>query len=46
MISSHSEDKEAVLITLNRPLMYIQPIALDKGIFIHIELLVKINLNF
>ncbi|KFM73895.1 hypothetical protein X975_01879, partial [Stegodyphus mimosarum] len=29
MVSSHSEDKEAVLITLNRPLMYIQPIALD-----------------
>lgn len=34
MISSHSEDKEAVLITLNRPLMYIQPIALDKGIML------------
>ncbi|KAF8784884.1 Transmembrane protein KIAA1109 like protein [Argiope bruennichi] len=34
MISSQSEDKEAVLITLNRPLMYIQPIALDKAVLV------------
>nr|XP_042899305.1 transmembrane protein KIAA1109 isoform X2 [Parasteatoda tepidariorum] len=34
MISSHSDDKEAVLITLNRPLIYIQPIALDKAVLV------------
>ncbi|XP_022257396.1 uncharacterized protein KIAA1109-like, partial [Limulus polyphemus] len=34
MISSQAEDKEAVLITLNRPLIYIQPIALDKAVLV------------
>lgn len=28
------EDKEAVLITLNRPLIYIQPLALDKAVLV------------
>ncbi|KAI1299178.1 putative transmembrane protein [Halotydeus destructor] len=31
---SSSEDKEAVLFTLNRPLMYIQPLALDKAVLV------------
>lgn len=31
MVSSTADDKEAVLITLTRPLIYIQPVALDKG---------------
>lgn len=34
MITGQSEDKEAVLITLNRPLIYIQPVALDKAVLV------------
>lgn len=29
-----TEDKEAVLITLHRPLLYIQPLALDKAVIV------------
>ncbi|RWS10976.1 uncharacterized protein B4U79_15895 [Dinothrombium tinctorium] len=32
--SSNTEDKEAVLITLKRPLLYIQPVALDKAVLV------------
>ncbi|CAM1304937.1 KIAA1109 (predicted) [Pycnogonum litorale] len=34
MAASQSDDKEAVLITLNRPLIHVQPIALDKAILV------------
>lgn len=34
MVGSGSEDKEVVLITLKRPLIYIQPIAVDKAILV------------
>lgn len=34
MVGSGSEDKEVVLITLRRPLIYIQPIAVDKAILV------------
>ncbi|XP_039287951.1 LOW QUALITY PROTEIN: transmembrane protein KIAA1109 [Nilaparvata lugens] len=33
-VGSGSEDKEVVLITLKRPLVYIQPIAVDKAILV------------
>ncbi|XP_074602504.1 transmembrane protein KIAA1109 homolog tweek isoform X2 [Brevipalpus obovatus] len=32
--SSAAEGKEALLITLNRPLVYIQPLALDKAVLV------------
>ena len=32
--SSSAEEKEAVLITLKRPLIYIQPLALDKAVLV------------
>src|SRR5699024_5327446 len=31
------EDKEIVLITLNRPLVYVQPLALDKAVLVWIN---------
>ncbi|KAG1657990.1 hypothetical protein GQR58_023181 [Nymphon striatum] len=34
MVASQSDDKQAVLITLNRPLIHVQPIALDKAILV------------
>lgn len=34
MVGSGSEDKEVVLITLKRPLIYIQPMAVDKAILV------------
>ncbi|XP_049268138.1 transmembrane protein KIAA1109 homolog isoform X2 [Rhipicephalus sanguineus] len=34
MISSQYDDKEAVLITMNRPMIYFQPIALDKAVLV------------
>uniref|UniRef100_T1J6C2 Bridge-like lipid transfer protein family member 1 C-terminal domain-containing protein n=1 Tax=Strigamia maritima TaxID=126957 RepID=T1J6C2_STRMM len=34
MITTQNYDKEAVLITLNRPLIYIQPVALDKAVIV------------
>ncbi|KAM7291722.1 transmembrane protein KIAA1109, partial [Ixodes scapularis] len=34
MISSQYDDKEAVLITLNRPMIYFQPVALDKAVLV------------
>ena len=34
VINSDSEDKEAVLIALHRPLVYIQPLALDKAVLV------------
>lgn len=34
MISNQSEEKEAVLITLNRPIIYAQPVAIDKAILV------------
>ncbi|XP_014676730.1 PREDICTED: uncharacterized protein KIAA1109-like, partial [Priapulus caudatus] len=34
MMSNQSEDKEAVLITLTRPIIYAQPIATDKAILV------------
>uniref|UniRef100_A0A1B6DJ95 Bridge-like lipid transfer protein family member 1 C-terminal domain-containing protein n=2 Tax=Clastoptera arizonana TaxID=38151 RepID=A0A1B6DJ95_9HEMI len=34
MVGSGSEDKEVVLITLKRPLIYIQPLAVDKAILV------------
>ncbi|RWS28252.1 hypothetical protein B4U80_06054, partial [Leptotrombidium deliense] len=33
-ITNNPEDKEAVLITLKRPLLYIQPLALDKAVLV------------
>lgn len=30
---SGSSDKEAVLITLNRPIVFAQPVAFDRGLF-------------
>jgi len=35
--SSSSTDKEAVLITLRRPLVYLQPLALDKAVLVWIN---------
>ncbi|KAM7291724.1 transmembrane protein KIAA1109 [Ixodes scapularis] len=34
MISSQYDDKEAVLITLSRPMIYFQPVALDKAVLV------------
>ncbi|XP_075226335.1 transmembrane protein KIAA1109 homolog tweek [Lycorma delicatula] len=34
MVGTGSEDKEVVLITLKRPLVYIQPVAVDKAILV------------
>lgn len=34
MIGTGSEGKEVILITLQRPLIYIQPMAVDKAILV------------
>ncbi|KAH9506664.1 hypothetical protein DERF_011385 [Dermatophagoides farinae] len=36
-LETDDDDKEVVLITLNRPLVYIQPLALDKAILVWIN---------
>ncbi|XP_077984720.1 bridge-like lipid transfer protein family member 1 [Glandiceps talaboti] len=36
-ISSAEEDKEALLISLKRPLFYVQPIAFDKAVLIYLN---------
>nr|XP_027205737.1 transmembrane protein KIAA1109-like [Dermatophagoides pteronyssinus] len=36
-LDTEDDDKEVVLITLNRPLVYIQPLALDKAILVWIN---------
>lgn len=43
---SGSSDREAVLITLNRPIVFAQPVAFDRGIARPCVCCIKIEMHF